>query len=83
VLQSLRRYLLQQLKDLIPASGETLAESAVVQASALIRLYSALKGIATLKYVCPLSQSVAGGWNYSAAVSLNRISVLIVWDDAE
>ena len=60
MLQSLRRYLLQQLKDLIPASGETLAESAVVRASALIRLYSALKGIATLKYVCPLS--AVGGW---------------------
>ena len=60
MLQSLRRYLLQQLKDLIPASGETLAESAVVRASALIRLYSALKGIATLKYVRPLS--AASGW---------------------
>ncbi|KAK7087171.1 integrator complex subunit 2-like [Littorina saxatilis] len=50
VLQSLRKYLLQQLKDLIAPGEETMPESSVVQASALIRLYSALKGIATLKY---------------------------------
>ncbi|KAL8620230.1 hypothetical protein ACOMHN_064989 [Nucella lapillus] len=51
MLHELRQYLLQQLKELIPPSGETLSESSLVPASAIIRLYSALKGIATLKYV--------------------------------
>ncbi|XP_076453054.1 integrator complex subunit 2-like [Babylonia areolata] len=50
MLHELRQYLLQQLKDLIPPAGEALPDSSLIPASAIIRLYSALKGIATLKY---------------------------------
>ncbi|KAK7483426.1 hypothetical protein BaRGS_00025366 [Batillaria attramentaria] len=50
MLHVLRHHLLQQLRALTPPHGMPLAQSSVVRASALIRLYSALKGIATLKY---------------------------------
>ena len=48
-LNRLRRHLLEQLNRLIPADGERLPEEDVVQASAFIRLYCALKGIAGLR----------------------------------
>ncbi|PVD31271.1 hypothetical protein C0Q70_06683 [Pomacea canaliculata] len=50
VLHAMRQYLLKRLVAFIPKEGHPLAESAVIPASALIRLYAALKGLATLKY---------------------------------
>lgn len=51
VLHAMRQYLLKRLVAFIPTEGHPLAESAVIPASALIRLYAALKGLATLKCV--------------------------------
>lgn len=50
MLDLLRRYLLQQLISLTPVRGQTMEDSKTVEASSLIRLYNALKGIATMKY---------------------------------
>ncbi|XP_038059414.1 integrator complex subunit 2-like [Patiria miniata] len=52
ILQALRTHLLQQLKAIIPSKEfhGNLPERQVVQASAVMRLYCALKGIAGLKF---------------------------------
>ncbi|CAG5122619.1 unnamed protein product [Candidula unifasciata] len=50
MLNLLRRHLLDQLTLLTPAKGQVMEESKIVAASSLIRLYNALKGIATMKY---------------------------------
>ncbi|BFZ18552.1 hypothetical protein BsWGS_21591 [Bradybaena similaris] len=49
-LNLLRRYLLEQLTALTPPKGQVMEESKIVTTSSLIRLYNALKGIATMKY---------------------------------
>nr|KAI8738299.1 integrator complex subunit 2 [Biomphalaria glabrata] len=46
----LRKYLLDQLIGLTPVNGQLIDVSKIVTASSLLRLYNALKGIATLKY---------------------------------
>ncbi|RUS82280.1 hypothetical protein EGW08_009958 [Elysia chlorotica] len=46
----LRKHLLEQLIALTPNRGHIMAESTVVLASSVLRLYCALKGIATMKY---------------------------------
>ncbi|GFR61653.1 integrator complex subunit 2 [Elysia marginata] len=46
----LRKYLLEQLIAMTPIRGQIMAESKVVVASSILRLYCALKGIATMKY---------------------------------
>ncbi|CAL1529921.1 unnamed protein product [Lymnaea stagnalis] len=50
MLDLLRGFLLQQLISLTPVRGQTMEDSKTVEASSLIRLYNALKGIATMKY---------------------------------
>ncbi|XP_067686242.1 integrator complex subunit 2-like isoform X2 [Haliotis asinina] len=51
MLYTLRQQLLDQVTSIVPTTrGDRMAESGVVQASMLIRLYCALRGMATLKY---------------------------------
>ncbi|XP_033123286.1 integrator complex subunit 2-like isoform X2 [Anneissia japonica] len=52
MLYSLKKHLLQELANIIPSQGfhGNLADEHVVKASALIRLYCALKGIAGMKF---------------------------------
>ncbi|KAH9503168.1 Integrator complex subunit 2 [Bulinus truncatus] len=50
MLSLLRSYLLQQLISMTPVTGQMIEASKIVAASSLLRLYNALKGIATLKY---------------------------------
>ncbi|XP_046325730.2 integrator complex subunit 2-like isoform X2 [Haliotis rufescens] len=51
MLYTLRQQLLDQVTSIVPATrGDKMAESGVIQASMLIRLYCALRGMATLKY---------------------------------
>lgn len=57
-LQQLRDELLRRLQKIISASPEgQLPDSLVVQASALLRLYCALRGIAAIKFVFSVSFS--------------------------
>ncbi len=52
MLVRLRQALLAELKQIIPTDGShVLAENQVVKACALIRLYCALKGMASLRCV--------------------------------
>lgn len=49
MLNLLREYLLQQLISLTPVKGQIMADSKTVVASSLLKLYNALRGIATMK----------------------------------
>ncbi|XP_077996243.1 integrator complex subunit 2-like [Glandiceps talaboti] len=50
LLHALREHLLQELRSIISEDHFVIEERHVVQASALIRLYCALRGIATMKF---------------------------------
>ena len=50
VMTALRRQLAQQLQALLGDAGGALSETRVAHACAFIRLYCALKGIATMRY---------------------------------
>ncbi|XP_060560461.1 integrator complex subunit 2-like [Ruditapes philippinarum] len=50
MLHTLRQCLIQQLISILPASGENIDEGHVIKAGSFIRLFCALKGMATLKF---------------------------------
>lgn len=50
MLHVMRQRLLQQLFSILPSPGESIQESHVIEAGSFLRLYCALKGIATLKF---------------------------------
>ena len=49
MLATLRQHLLKEVMTLTPPKGQMMEETSTVKASAIVRLYCALKGIATLK----------------------------------
>ncbi|XP_060079254.1 integrator complex subunit 2-like [Ylistrum balloti] len=49
-LHCLRLWLLERLISILPDNGSAMSESSVIQASAFVRLYCALKGMATLRF---------------------------------
>ena len=56
----LRLAIMQQLRSVLPPSGEkqVLAEDQVVEACAFIKLYCAMKSIAAMRWVCCLGTGI-------------------------
>ncbi|WAR02639.1 INT2-like protein, partial [Mya arenaria] len=50
MLHAMRQQLIRQLSEIIPGPGTSMDPTHVIEASSFVRLYCALKGIATLKF---------------------------------